>query len=182
VKELDIDDDREAVNLKRINDKHDPHLIRLLLTYTYDGRFHMVFSWADGNLRELWESSAPQKDQYHHNAESLRWMSTQILGLSRALILIHYCEIDNDNIQELSAEHQRRLHRRHGDLKSENILWFKDEGRLMGTLKIADFGFADFHSEHSKSNVRKSKIGATTETYRAPEYDVKQSVSPTYDI
>jgi serine/threonine protein kinase len=200
VKELEVDygpdgydgdkDDHEALALKRFNDKHDPHLIRLLVTYTYDGRFHMVFPWADGNLKDLWVTSAPPIRQYlwyHHNPEPVRWMSMQILGIARALSLIHYCPIDTVNIQGLSPEDRGKPHGRHGDLKPENILWFRDEksdynSAFLGTLKIADFGFADFHSEHSRSNVRRSNVGGITDTYRAPEYDVNQRVSPQYDI
>jgi serine/threonine protein kinase len=197
VKELDVDhgpdsldrskDDREALALKRFNDTHDPHLIRLLVTYTYQGRFHMVFPWADGNLKDLWETCSPRIRGHHHSPEPVRWISRQILGLARALRVIHYCPIDNTNIQGLSPEDRGKPHGRHGDLKPENILWFKEEARghnsdFIGTLKIADFGFADFHSEHSRSNVRKSDVGGITDTYRAPEYDVKRKVSPQYDI
>jgi hypothetical protein len=192
VKELDVDHgaksrngdnkDREALALKRFHDTHDPHLIRLLLTYSYKGRFHMVFPWADGNLKALWEKTDRRLHHEPQKADLLRWISTQILGLARALSRVHYFEIDNENFQGLSSEDRKRSHGRHGDLKPENILWFKDEGSFMGTLKIADFGFADFHSEHSKSNVCKSDVGGITATYRAPEYDVSKKVSPQYDI
>ncbi|KAH7081172.1 hypothetical protein BKA63DRAFT_549917 [Paraphoma chrysanthemicola] len=191
VKELNIDrrkDDQEALALKRFNDMHHPHLIRLLVTYRYDTRFHMIFPWADGNLRNLWETSNSLPN-VHRETRSLglvRWIATQTHGLAHALSLIHYCPIDKSNVQDLPAEDMKKPHGRHGDLKPENILWFRRErGSLsddLGTLKIADFGFADFHSEHSRSNVRRSDIDGDTPTYRAPEYDVNQRVSPQSDI
>jgi serine/threonine protein kinase len=114
-------------------------------------------------------------------------MSAQMLGLAKALQMIHDCPIDKDNVQDLSLDERGKPYGRHGDLKPENILWYKSEGSVLsngpiGTLKIADFGFADFHSEHSRSRVRRSAIGGITDTYKAPEYDVSQMVSPQYDI
>lgn len=114
-------------------------------------------------------------------------MSAQILGLAKALEIIHYCEIDKANPQDLTSDELKKLHGRHGDLKPENILWFKEdknspEEEIIGVLQIGDFGFADFHSKHSKSTVRRSAVNGVTETYSAPEFDVKQQVSPQYDI
>lgn len=175
----------EAVALKRLNNGQHPHLIRLLATFTYRERFHLIFPWADGNLKEFWETRQPRLSGAVHALESVTWMSEQILGLSRALKLIHLCNIDDTDTSGLSAE-QLKVHGRHGDLKPENILWFKDERTShetsIGVLKIGDFGFADFHTKHSRSNVRRSAVDGITPTYGAPEYDVTQRVSPQFDI
>jgi serine/threonine protein kinase len=177
---------REALALKRLNDKQHPHLIRLLATYTYKDHFNLIFPWADGNLKEFWEKRSPQLQGEYRRARPVVWMSEQILGLSRALKLIHYCEIDRINPQGLTTDELKRLHGRHGDLKPENILWYNDERSLgensIGVLKIGDFGFADFHSKHSKSNVHRSAVEGVTDTYSAPEYDVAKRVSPQFDI
>jgi serine/threonine protein kinase len=116
-------------------------------------------------------------------------MSAQILGLARALQNIHYCRVESDHNDSVSANGSKQEYGRHGDLKPENILWFTDQSgvggeeiKLGGTLKIADFGSADFHSKHSRSNVRRSATGGYTQTYSAPEFDVNQRVSPQYDI
>ncbi|KAH7345786.1 hypothetical protein BKA66DRAFT_576905 [Pyrenochaeta sp. MPI-SDFR-AT-0127] len=179
--------EKEDRALKRFNEKRDPHLIRLLATYTYEGRFHLIFPWADGNLKDLWMAPSLQLYKSRPDPKTVRWMSIQILGLARALQIIHYCPIDKANIQDWSADEREKPHGRHGDLKPENILWFKREDNdqnesFIGILKIADFGFADFHSKHSRSNVRRSAVGGITDTYKAPEYDVTQRVSPQYDI
>ncbi|KAF2823104.1 kinase-like protein, partial [Ophiobolus disseminans] len=179
--------DEEARALKRVNAKQDPHLIRLLATYTYEGRFHLIFPWADGNLKDLWMMPNVQFIEQNRNLGPVKWMATQILGLACALQKIHYCPIDDDNVEDLPAHDKERLYGRHGDLKPENILWFRNEEEsheddTIGILKIADFGFADFHSKHSRSNVRRSAVGGFTDTYKAPEYDVNQRVSPQYDI
>lgn len=70
----------------------------------------------------------------------------------------------------LSPEHRGNPHGRHGDLKPENIHLFKEEakrhnGDFICTLKITAFSFVDFHSEHSRSNVRKGDVGGVTDTY-----------------
>jgi hypothetical protein len=61
---------------------------------------------------------------------------------------------------------------RHGDINPRNILWYNDcdsaEGALSGTLKIADFGQAEFNSLKSRTAPRDV---ANTMTYRPPECD-----------
>jgi hypothetical protein len=61
---------------------------------------------------------------------------------------------------------------RHGDINPGNILWFNDcdigEDALGGTLKIADFGQAEFNSLKSRTAPRDV---ANTLTYRPPECD-----------
>lgn len=180
-------EDREAVALKRFHDKSHPHLIRLLATYTYRNHFNLIFPWADGNLKEFWEKGCPDLGIARRDPNIVKWISAQILGLSKALKLIHYCEIDDANRQGLTADELKRLHGRHGDLKPENILWFKDQKSVSdqavtGVLQIGDFGFADFHSKNSRSLVRRSAVNGVTETYSAPEFDVTRQVSPQFDI
>lgn len=61
---------------------------------------------------------------------------------------------------------------RHGDINPGNILWFGDHDggveTLSGTLKIADFGQAEFNSLKSRTAPRDV---ANTLTYRPPECD-----------
>ncbi|KAF2030943.1 kinase-like protein, partial [Setomelanomma holmii] len=192
VKELDVSHgsdrthgEKEDRALKRFNAQSHPHLIRLLATYTYESRFHLIFPWANGNLKDLWMAPSHQLlPGDHHNLITIRWMSAQILGLAKALQIIHDCPVDKDNVQGLSLDERKKRYGRHGDLKPENILWFKGDqaNGPTGILQIADFGFADFHSKHSRSHVRRSAVGGITDTYKAPEYDVSPTVSPQYDI
>jgi hypothetical protein len=184
-------DDAETIALKHLNTQEDPHLIRLLATYTYHDRFHLIFPWAaGGNLRDFWEALNARADHENRSAATMQWMSSQILGLAQALQKIHCLPIENVETEGSSTNKRMRLYGRHGDLKPENILWFKhesesddkkDQGSL-GVLKIADFGFADFHTIHSRSNVSRKDVGGFTETYKAPEFDVSQHVSPQFDI
>lgn len=187
VKELRLRSGRhEALALKKLNNTQHPHLIRLLATYTYQDLFHLIFPWADGNLSEFWQTCSTQLAQQNDDPSPVRWMSKQILGLARALQVIHYVNIDRKASQIFESQEIKRRYGRHGDLKPENILWFKDASlgplNSMGTLKITDFGFADFHSSKQTSKVRRSAVPGVTYTYSAPEYDVSQQVSPQFDI
>lgn len=98
--------------------------------------------------------------------------------------MVHTSIIGKDNKQS-GLPTDNKIYGRHGDLKPENILWFKDHDKNsrecpMGVLQIADFGFADFHSKDSVSNVESTKFGMSP-TYRAPEYD-QGGISQSYDI
>jgi serine/threonine protein kinase len=114
-------------------------------------------------------------------------MSRQIVGLAKALHSIHHLNVDESNVEELSAHDRLKTHGRHGDLKPENILWFKEheanpkDSRAYGILKVSDLGSADFHGPLSKS-VRISNMNGFTDTYKAPEFDMGARVSPRYDI
>jgi serine/threonine protein kinase len=176
----------EVGAFRRLNRLQDMHLIRLLATYEHRGHFHLILPWADGgNLKDLWETQVQSEARHFGLA---MWMSAQLLGLARALQKIHYCREDLNSNDSTSPDGGVQEYGRHGDLKPENILWFKDKSGIggerssLGTLKIADFGFADFHSKHSRSNVQRSAVGGFTQTYSAPEFDVDERVSPQYDI
>ncbi|KAM6516336.1 hypothetical protein FALCPG4_014519 [Fusarium falciforme] len=74
-------------------------------------------------------------------------------------------------------------HGRHSDIKPENILWFKSyEDNKKDHLVIADLGLTQFNTTKSKSRVAWADVGGYTETYKAPESDVKAEVGGKYDI
>ncbi|KAM5521284.1 protein kinase [Fusarium oxysporum f. sp. phaseoli] len=169
--------EKEVSALSRFADKEHPHLIRLLWTFSLGSTYHLVFPCADGNLMDLWnEHKSPLASKKDHG--NAVWFSRQCLGIVEGLKMIHQ-DTDHD-----SDEPKR--HGRHGDLKPENILWFRDfnsskEGYSLGTLKISDFGLARFHGTNSKSRINTEGVGGSP-TYRAPEYDVHNEVSQSYDI
>lgn len=118
-----------------------------------------------------------QKVTPRQNHQSAVWLGNQCYGITQGLARIHGV---------MGDQMQGGRHGRHGDLKPENLLWFKDKHvtgaaqPLNGMLKISDFGLARFHGTHSKSR-RASEAGFTT-TQKAPEYDVLHKISPKYDI
>lgn len=172
---------REVKSLIRLNTRGHDHLIRLLVAYQYLERLHMVFPWADGSLKQFWNKSSPTQD-LTPDYNLATWMAEQCLGLAEGLKAIHYCQIDQAEAEKngLSPDVVHQKYGRHGDLKPENILWFKPTGHQgYGILKITDFGFADFHGSMSKTN---ATLFGETPTYKAPEWEIRHSVAPSYDI
>jgi serine/threonine protein kinase len=179
---------REVESLIRLNNENHDHLIRLLVTFQHKKQLHLVFPWANGNLQDFWKTSYPDAQIPPRDHNLAKWMVTQCLGLATGLQKIHHNPVKTTQAQQqgLQPDTPQKKHGKHGDLKPENILWFKPNGNgsmefSMGVLKISDFGFADFHASKSKSGMPSEHVGVT-ETYRAPEWDIKQTVASAYDM
>lgn len=151
--------------MQRTNRRAHSHILRLLCTFQRQDTYYLVLPWADGNLREFWKTIDPDLG-YHHSAPFWQWVVAQLLGLASAL----------DAIQTPDAQDIIRLFGRHGDIKPENILWFKskspdDWADTKGSLVLTDLGFARFRRERTQSRKRSTTLGFTT-TYRSPEFDI----------
>ena len=114
-----------------------------------------------------------------------RWITGQFVGLASALDRIH--QQSNVSMSARSKTVYPRLynHRsRHGDIKPENILWFKertDEAHpIGGTLKITDFGLARSHPIADQDEFERPR--GYSRTYRAPEFDIKGAIGGAYDL
>ncbi|KAH0537549.1 hypothetical protein FGG08_005648 [Glutinoglossum americanum] len=171
-----IDFRKEADMLNALSKKQHPHLVKLLATYQHRGTYHLMFPFADGNLRTYWHGRGkPELSQ-----RTVMWSLSQMLGIATALDKIH-------NFTKASADGEP-LYGRHGDIKPDNILWFKDAGGAKtediltnqdGILQIADFGLGKFHRLDSRSNTGNV---AGTPTYEAPERPLNKPISRAYDI
>lgn len=177
----------EVKALTKIKPK--PHLATAVTAFKYEGKYHLVFEWAEGgNLANFWETQRPSLTQ-----NSICWLAQQCHGLADGLDGIHNAsisweEIENDDAlldssqprPTPAAEDRSQIHGRHGDIKPQNILWFRDHDNQYGggVLKITDFGVTAFHT------ARTTKVPAThvpvTITYAAPEYDVSETYSEAY--
>lgn len=169
----------------------------LLATYEQFGKFYMMFPWAQADLQEYWaRHSAPSLDQ-----EAINWLAEQCSGIAEGLAQIHHYET-TDIKRRTTAEGieahlaltnkydlermqlRQRLFDRHGDIKPENILWFKNANKQndRGVLKISDFGLAEFSARHSQCYKRNSQM-AHSPSYRPPECDLEgATVGQSYDI
>ncbi|KAK1999893.1 kinase-like protein [Colletotrichum falcatum] len=169
----DFEQERHA--MKKLNGQGHPHLMKLLATYKYQDHWYFIFPWANGNLREFWQRYDTPKADYGLAV----WIAEQITGIASGLYLIQHPPKD------LALTQDARDSGRHGDLKPENVLWFKgpgiDESVIgNGVLKIADFGLTRYH-HHSSRYVKAQDIQFSL-TYKAPEVDVSEEVSQAYDI
>lgn len=164
------DFDREAEALEYVRNDNNPHLIKLLATYYDESFYNLIFPWAAGNLQDYW--------QWHSKAQrpTILWVITQCLGIAKALQRIHHYSFPGEGGQAKMG--------RHGDIKPENILWFPSETTSgtndQGVLVLSDFGLTRFH--HTDSVHRTYRTLAASPTYRAPDFDLKERISPFWDI
>ncbi|PVH79934.1 kinase-like protein [Cadophora sp. DSE1049] len=182
---------REATILNAMTLKRHPHLIRLLSTYKHMGKYHLMFPYANANLRKFWDDRpSPEFD-----ANTVLWSLKQMTGIANGLLRIHTYTV---SFPLLSAEGGVRMleemklriqngeewYGRHGDIKPENILWFggdRSGGDPRGVLQIADFGLGRFHGRESRSRVDPESI-ASSPTYEPPECKLQRPVSRAYDM
>jgi len=111
-----------------------PHLVQLLWTYNNGPNYHLVFPWADGNLRDFWEiHNMPIPDQAgeNHHRRAAVWFARQCLGIAQGLHAIH--KRGHDSVGDIKGKEEPGWH---GDLSLDNILWFRDFDSL-GALKIS---------------------------------------------
>ncbi|KAF3765541.1 kinase-like protein, partial [Cryphonectria parasitica EP155] len=181
---------REVATLKRLSRQDHLYLMRLQLTYLWRGNYHLLFDWADGNLKNFWEMH-PSPGDIPRSHEFAIWVAEQLLGLTQGLKAIHSCPPDlaledGAGEDEYAAERTRG---RHGDLKPENILWFKQNQQFqcndnqphhLGRLVISDFGLTQFHRLVT-GRVDPVNV-ARTPTYRPPEYDIGDEITQSFDI
>jgi len=131
-----------------------------------DGKeYSLLFPWASGDLRQLWENNPSAGGRF-----TPCWMAEQCWRIAEALSVIHQ---DQEKINPKKADDEQ-LYGRHGDIKPGNILWFADHlgCENAGTLVLADFGLAKCHRSMTKSLSDPEKA-KNSPTYKAPEFDSK---------
>jgi serine/threonine protein kinase len=145
--------------------KNDPHITPLIGSFTQGDKYHLIFPWAAGNLREYWKMNDPPS----RTLESAQWIASQVLGLAKALSHIH----------SVTRRDGSTLYGIHGDVKPENVLWFKNGANDgMGILKLADFGLGRFYTRRDFQS-RKEFL---TMTYRAPDSDTDSGLTSKSDM
>lgn len=177
MKRLHVDDnskanfDKETEMLKRFGGRH-PNIVTLLATITCkvgtNVEYYLLFPWAEGDLKAFWQSG---KSRWDH--ETVKWVSSQCRGIVEAVAFIHNPGYKNEDGQPMFG--------RHGDIKPENVLWFKRGG--METLVLSDLGIAAVHKEISRS--AQPPTMATTLNYKPPEHDMDGPqgwISRSFDI
>jgi serine/threonine protein kinase len=185
---------KEVTILKALGSKQKkhPHLIKLLATYRQEQKYHLMFPYADANLRTYWgDRPSPSFDD-----ATVLWSLKQMVGIASGLSLVHNFSVTYPlsvdgpgNVRlhrdaKLSVEKSEELYGRHGDIKPENILWFQrspDTDDEKGILQIADFGLGRFHGRDSRSRVPPESVQGSP-TYEPPECKLHRPVSRAYDI
>lgn len=142
---------KEMNALELITDLHHDHIVQWYAAFSIDTRRFLMFEWADGgNLWDFWE----KESVVNYDIGSMRTVVYQSLeqfrGLAHALAKLHI---------------EKKF--RHGDIKPQNILRFKNK-TLLGLWKIADFGLARRHNSATRKRFE-TITKSTTVEYEAPE-------------
>lgn len=154
----------EAENLQRMNDYGHAHFIRGIAYYTQRGEHFFLFPWAeDGNLEQYWDRADPSLASTHC------WALKQMAGIASGIRKLH--------------SHNYR----HGDLKPQNILCFRDGESADGQrLVIADVGLAKVHEQLTQFREGVTGTNAISVAYAPPEVELNvemgRPTSRLYDI
>lgn len=188
---------REVDTLIKFSGSSCEHLVSLLATYEQFGKFYLIFPWAEADLQSYWKSNPSPTLDY----KTVLWLAEQCTGIAQGLTQIHRYEttfikrrtnsmgieahLRSTTRHDRERDHCRQLlFGRHGDIKPENILWFRNasEESHRGVLKISDFGLTEFSTRHSQCYKRNSQV-AHSPSYRPPECDLEGAVvGQSYDI
>ncbi|KAF2969201.1 hypothetical protein GQX73_g4307 [Xylaria multiplex] len=164
---------KEVEMLRRFHNTEHPHIVTLLASYKHQNERYLIFPWATHDLGSYWEKVRPAPDP--SDPELVRWVCKQLWNLSDAVRHIH--SLDEDR----KVPEDERLYGRHGDLKAENILWYKSETGF-GNLVITDMGLSKTHRFESRTYVPKREVMATPR-YRPPEVEYENGImGRTFDI
>jgi serine/threonine protein kinase len=161
--------------------QEEKHLIKLLLTFRHGNNYYLLFEWADGNLEEFWKTFPTEPAK----AFPERWAAKQCLGIATAVKRIHGLttwQKEERLSPRASLTEPERDWGRHGDIKPENILWFREQKEIRNLLVMSDLGLTRYHSRLSKSFVPRKHIDGCSWAYRPPELDIEESISQKYDI
>lgn len=153
----------------------------------------MIFPWAQGDLQSFWRDFSPNPSMEYG---TVIWMTEQCLGIARGLAAIHRHQTNNlirlksafsgqqPTPGDLASNQAWPVFGVHGDIKPQNVLWFRDDSKSgnRGTLKISDFGLAEFKSSTTKIYRPSSKL-VVSRSYRPPECEIKHGrVGQSQDI
>lgn len=166
--------------LKKFSSPPHKHLISLLATYEQFKRYFLIFHWAEADLKRYWRDINPTPSM---DKATVAWVARQCKGIAGGIVKIHQYRTTSSKLQ---TQPQITMFGHHGDIKPENVLWFPDhdhERTKRGTLKLSDFGLAEF-SIHQTMSMKPKSTFATSPPYRAPETDLDGTgaIGSSYDI
>jgi serine/threonine protein kinase len=155
--------EREVAMLRKLGGKK-RHTVKLLAAFRHGETYSLLFPWAECDLLAYWQRDSGYREK---TPQLIVWVARQCHGVLDALHWIH-----NPGSTVLDPKNEP-LSGRHGDIKPENILWYKQntdgpDPLASGELVISDFGLSALNHDQSRSNVKNVGVHHTT-TYAPPE-------------
>ncbi|KAH4241885.1 hypothetical protein HBI70_098470 [Parastagonospora nodorum] len=155
----------EATAGERFNGFVHEHLVTLLMTWTLNDQYYLLFPLALYDLEEYWSHDRPPQ----LSPTMARWMLKQIAGITKALEYIHDPS-GSQPANSLGVPNDRK-YGRHGDLKPDNLLVYDSPEDRLGIVVVADLGLATLNSVVSRTQSNtKTRCGPR---YKAPEFNIK---------
>lgn len=165
----------EVKALQRFSGFIHDHLITLLMSWKTSNDYFLLFVWAEYDLDNYWEHHELPIRAGVPDVDYVRWIAKQIVGMAGALDTMH-------NFRNVELASNQKRYARHGDIKPENILWYRSPSDKRGILVLADLGLTTFNSTKSRS-AQPGRYVPVTLTYRPPECDlVGGVVSRAFDV
>ncbi|KAI1340870.1 protein kinase [Xylariaceae sp. FL0016] len=151
---------------------HPQHVIHLLATFEVrsdaDSTFYLLFDWAQGTLADFWRVNGHLVRDRHHALD----IAKQFHEIATALNYVHNERLET--VKSLDSSYDSNLYGRHGDIKPQNLLWFKCQhrhGPSSSELILSDFGLGRLNTRISRSKQAGGALDRSP-TYRAPEFDL----------
>jgi len=168
--------ERELEAHMHLASANNPHIVTLLMAYERAGDFHFLFPWADGTLATFFLCRAVSP-----SSEAILWVIRQVSGLVKAL---HHLHSPSAPEEQTGSDTGARCGW-HGDIKPDNILWFRRSSPLhvtadFGVLALTDFGLSRVqqHKSGQWSGTSSKDTRSGTLGYAPPDPEP----SPSYDI
>ncbi|KAH4265069.1 hypothetical protein HBH64_008060 [Parastagonospora nodorum] len=156
---------REAKAGERFNGFVCDHLVTLLMTWTLNDQYYLLFPLARYDLEEYWSHyKSPQV-----SPSMACWMLKQIVGITAAVEYIH--DPPGSQPADTLGVRDDREYGRHGDIKPDNLLWCDSPKDRRGIVVVADLGLATLNSVVSRTQSNTKTRCAPR--YKAPEFNMK---------
>ncbi|KAK7949516.1 hypothetical protein PG988_016155 [Apiospora saccharicola] len=165
----------EVAILKEFGTRFQQHLIFLLTSFTLKHDLCFLFPHADCDLQAYWVDEG--RKMLHREPEYMRWLSRQLCGLTSAVRKLHGGKISTEVFNDGKTRYCR-----HGDIRPENVLWFKRDHDKYGVFVLSDMGVSTFNRTYSRSRQPKTYV-AQIPGYHPPESVISGGrVDRTFDI
>jgi serine/threonine protein kinase len=146
--------DKEKTNLEGAARFNSRYIVKSIASFKRRDKHCLLFPWANGgHLGKYWSEHGTGPLE----REDVTWLLEQVRGICSGLIELH------------------AINWRHGDLKPDNILWFRGSNDR-GSLQIADLGLATFHPAGEGTEIRdaSTKTPSGTCRYEPPQEEERR--------